>query len=815
MSKATMKTNSKVKRKLLQELEASVSRDASVNKRRRSTSVQSPREPLRRNGGKGKQVNVLNCNANRVINDSIQDNNELVVDVVTKNNKRNIVSNKISENKKSSAKGSKAMEKFSSGLNSRVAMPTTGKFRTSTRAVKPPARFIEESIVEVLKRKPETIGKSSKKETKLKLRYDTSHDKLPPIRDKKMRSSRLVDIAELDSIDIQTNSEIADGNAAATDVTVDHDGVELSIHGSDLDAFSDEETGDLDNNRGQTDDLEAGEIETSDEEMTIADNSVIPPVQKPVSRSVKANKLDKFKHLRNDPDFNEFLDEVLDKKLADKGDKNHQQKEKDRGKKGNDTVNRDSVNRPNLIKSPSDTTLYSPGLRKALTNVVTRMEASKSIDEEIELSNSESRKTTNLSDKTLMEKISNFVDNLRLDAERGSSRRDDTDRERNMDLRKVIQQQRKAQDDEESTSRVDQATDQLLIQAEKFKARVEAPKGTYNEYTDTIGTSTGTGITGTSGVNSTNSLLMPYDYERLRTKFITPEGLAPIDNEILFLRNFDQDDEFFHVTSQIDPNLRTKIERGEYVDLERLLPKDKFSFGNRSNAHDEMNKQLFQLISQGTNSYLSPPEAKTGRVNNIRKWDQAFRVYAAIYTQANPSRSGEIWQYVYVIHTAATSNPWENVAYYDITFRELMASKPWRNWGKTYTQGWNMAFNNNSTHGTMGYNHNSSRPSYSQNNHQNHQNNQTNWKDDCCWRFNKNKCKRTSTDCRYDHRCAHCAGWYHSWTNCRKRLGSRQQGNNKSGNWDSFNKGQRSNTSTSQSQSAPASTTVSVEESKK
>ena len=138
-----------------------------------------------------------------------------------------------------------------------------------------------------------------------------------------------------------------------------------------------------------------------------------------------------------------------------------------------------------------------------------------------------------------------------------------------------------------------------------------------------------------------------------------------------------------------------KIEKGEFVELERLLPCDNRS----SSANDEINKHLFQLISQGTNSYLEPPMSKVGKINSIRKWDQAFRVYAAIYTHANPERSSEIWQYVYVIHTAAASNSWDNVYYYDINCRHLMASKPWRSWGKTYTQGWNMAFNNSNNGG--------------------------------------------------------------------------------------------------------------------
>ena len=124
------------------------------------------------------------------------------------------------------------------------------------------------------------------------------------------------------------------------------------------------------------------------------------------------------------------------------------------------------------------------------------------------------------------------------------------------------------------------------------------------------------------------------------------------------------------------------------------MPKDRSSgrFGN-----DDLNKQLFQLITQGSNNFIEPPVTKNGKINNIRKWDQAFRVFAAIYMHTNPERASEIWQYVYMIHTAAAANPWENVYFYDINFRELMASKPWRSWGKTYTQGWNMAFNNSSS----------------------------------------------------------------------------------------------------------------------
>ena len=232
----------------------------------------------------------------------------------------------------------------------------------------------------------------------------------------------------------------------------------------------------------------------------------------------------------------------------------------------------------------------------------------------------------------------------------------------------VCDERNRTTSDESSGS----AANQLIVQAERFKAHVEAPKGKNYAF---------------------NEMMLPYDYEKIRDKFVKPEGLAPLDNEIMFLRNFDQDHEFFHITSQIDPNLKARIERGEFIDLERLLPKDK-SLGR----NDDLNKQLYNLITQGTSSFLDAPMPKNAaKINGIRKWDQAFRVYAAIYTHANPERASEIWQYIYVIHTAAASNPWDNVYYYNVNFQELMASKPWRSWGKTYTQGWNMAFNNSNS----------------------------------------------------------------------------------------------------------------------
>ena len=439
----------------------------------------------------------------------------------------------------------------------------------------------------------------------------------------------------------------------------------------------------------------------------------------------------------DDPDFRDFLKEIVDNRIGENQPRQRSESSS-RKSKGNEVEQSPVLmsQKDRHIKSPSDITLYSPALKKASNK-----------DEFV----------------SAMDKISNFVESIRLSNERKQSHngRLKSSRDgRGGDIRRIERlmdhnQQDNFKEDRASTSKgishsrrdsergsgkasPSVTADKLLLQAEKFKERIEAHKG-----------------------KNFHELLMPYDYEKLRYRFVKPEGLAPLDNEIMILRNFDQDDEFFHITSQIEPTLRSKIERGEFIELERLLPKDRAG----RNSSDDINRQL---ISQGTNSFLEPPPTnKVGKINSIRKWDQAFRVYAAIYTNANPNRSSDIWQYIYVIHTAAAVNQWDNVYYYDINFCELMASKPWRSWGKTCTQGWNMAFNNNAMTNSGNNANNGNNGNYSQNKSQGSYT--RDWKDDCCWRYNKNRCKRTAAECNFDHRCTFCAGWNHGFHNCRKR----------------------------------------------
>ena len=358
-------------------------------------------------------------------------------------------------------------------------------------------------------------------------------------------------------------------------------------------------------------------------------------------------------------------------------------------------------------KSPSDTTIYAPALAK--TNV-------------------------NNLPKNAIEQISNFVEEIRAASEPRQSRDNTPVRFTKKPTPQGHQGSNKSDNDDELQELQEkeenkQATEKLLVEAEQFKATIAAPQG--------------------NNVSGIEKLLID--------KF---------KSELEIRRFLDDDDDFFHVSCHLEPSMKNKIERGEYVDLERLLPKDKF----KNRLQDTEGFSLPEIFTRGGHTYVGTPPDKEQKINSIRKWEQAFRVYAAVYTEAHPDRSSEIWQYINNINVAAASYQWENVAYYDYVFRQLMSEKPWRSWGKTYAQGWNLALRSvinsgGKPHQSFAGEHNS----YSQGASSSNSSSSNSWKDDCCWKFNKNNCEKTNLECRYHHRCTFCAGWGHGKFNCRKR----------------------------------------------
>ena len=110
----------------------------------------------------------------------------------------------------------------------------------------------------------------------------------------------------------------------------------------------------------------------------------------------------------------------------------------------------------------------------------------------------------------------------------------------------------------------------------------------------------------------------------------------------------DGDDEFFHITCHLDSALKQKISKGEFVDLEKLLPKTRGQIMNPQMETD------IELVCRDGVTFQLPVQKET-KITNVRRWEQAFRVYAAVYSEANPEKAAEIWQYVHIINSAASS----------------------------------------------------------------------------------------------------------------------------------------------------------------
>ena len=258
--------------------------------------------------------------------------------------------------------------------------------------------------------------------------------------------------------------------------------------------------------------------------------------------------------------------------------------------------------------------------------------------------------------------------------------------------------------------------------------------------------------------------------ERFKAAVNAPPGTTQI-NISNRLSDLDIDDQFFHVTCHLDDGLKGKIEQGEFVELDRLLPKV------RNGRAGSQNEHKMDLIYKDGHSYFVPA-GSDNRITGIRKWEQAFRIYATVYSQANPLRAAEIWQYVHTINTAAGSYTWDNVSQYDVTFRHLMSQYPNRSWAKIYQQMWSLSmrdpiqrnnyqhrnahgnsFGNNSFSGGHGQGSSQHKPT------QNTQNKPK--KPNYCWTFNKGHCK-AGASCNFVDRCSYCDAADHGLNACQK-----------------------------------------------
>ena len=159
------------------------------------------------------------------------------------------------------------------------------------------------------------------------LNQDKGKETTKGSKSRKYRKTKLSnrEYEDLNKIDLLTSKEIVDGELVVNEDL--GDGVDLSIDGSDLEEnFPDTDEGDADRNHDEevlttpATQFESGQIQSSSDEDEEAEHqhqngtvkSKVVLVSKPSTSNSQDNKFTKFSHLKNDPDFREFLKEMID-----------------------------------------------------------------------------------------------------------------------------------------------------------------------------------------------------------------------------------------------------------------------------------------------------------------------------------------------------------------------------------------------------------------------------------------------------------------------------------------------------------------------
>ena len=223
-----------------------------------------------------------------------------------------------------------------------------------------------------------------------------------------------------------------------------------------------------------------------------------------------------------------------------------------------------------------------------------------------------------------------------------------------------------------------------------------------------------------------------------------------IDVSCNFVHSVMVDENYLVVAAHVDETTQAKIELGQYVDFARLIPHDR--------VMEEEDNAMQMVVKQGKTYWKPAVCSECPTINNIGKWEQAFRVYSDIYTRAHPTRASELIQYNHVIHTTAVTYTWENVYLYDKDFRLHMSKYPTRHWGVILQQAWNLRLRDKLKVDKFGGN---------ADNRSNAGSSKGFNPQDFCKRFNRGHCS-FGQSCRFEHRCFYCGKFGHGVINCRQ-----------------------------------------------
>ena len=207
----------------------------------------------------------------------------------------------------------------------------------------------------------------------------------------------------------------------------------------------------------------------------------------------------------------------------------------------------------NVIKLPSDTTIYAPALKLNVTPPV----KPKVKETEFPVKSHEAMEVS--------DEIAKFLQSVRLTQEKANNE--------HLFINSNVVAQQAAVDDSElvipprpDNSDVQELArkraEKTIVEAEKFTAGIDNPPGMLI-YGKAMG----------DGIDQTQVNLMQQIGQQGQAVFNQkPQGVGA---GLLDIGKGASDNDFFHLTCHIELNLIHKIEKGEFVELEKLLPKDK------------------------------------------------------------------------------------------------------------------------------------------------------------------------------------------------------------------------------------------------
>ena len=304
--------------------------------------------------------------------------------------------------------------------------------------------------------------------------------------------------------------------------------------------------------------------EASDEDV-----AEISADQTPMGDSQTSSQTSEEKLLLENPGLKDLFNRMLDERIqqAAKQGESSSSRLLTTMSPATDNKNRGRIKIDNAVnKSPSDTTIYAPALKKRSTvnqmqdiNMFTLQNhngimVSPGVVRSLELDNDHNSQNVNIQqigmdgdlnesfEDKLIKKVNNFVESVRAELNNsdaaGHSRGGPVAGTSQVVVAGLAEAQRRS--------------DNAVIEAEKFRASVAVPPGEcVQNYIPVL--ENGQNVTAGNLINNS----------------------PPIDNQVgngSGLNTNLTDDDFFHLICHIDVSLKQKIEKGDYVDLDKLLP---------------------------------------------------------------------------------------------------------------------------------------------------------------------------------------------------------------------------------------------------